>query len=57
MSRFLAFTVGLIAGAFIAQTYKIPDVSDMAKIAIEKTSEYEKKSRELSNKDKKEEKK
>ena len=52
MSKFFAFTAGILAGAFIAQNYKIPNVSSMAKIAFEKASEYEKNSRE-NDKDKK----
>lgn len=43
MSRFISFTIGLVAGAYIAQQYKIPQVSIMIQTAVKKISEYEKK--------------
>lgn len=43
MSRCIAFVAGLLTGAYISQTYKIPKVSVMVKTAITKLSEYEQK--------------
>tara|TARA_B110000908_G_C10157126_1_gene404153 strand:+ start:494 stop:631 length:138 start_codon:yes stop_codon:yes gene_type:complete len=43
MSRLITFAVGLLTGAYVAQTYNIPKVNVMAKTIITKISEYEKK--------------
>ena len=43
MSKCISFVVGLFAGAYIAQTYKIPKVTTMVQTVITKISEYEKK--------------
>lgn len=42
MSKFISFFAGLIAGAYVAQNYSIPEVSSTVSMMITKISEYEK---------------
>lgn len=50
MSKCFAFFTGLITGAYIAQTYKIPKVNTMIKEFFIKISEYELKNDNSSDK-------
>ena len=42
MSKFFTFIAGILTGAYIAQSYNVPSVSEICKNTFEKISEYEK---------------
>jgi hypothetical protein len=43
MSKIVIFISGIITGAYIAQTYKIPLVQNVIKLTSQKITEYERK--------------
>jgi hypothetical protein len=42
MTKLLSFTLGIVLGAYISQTYNIPKIADSTQKLFEKICEYEK---------------
>jgi DMSO reductase anchor subunit len=43
MSKCISFVVGIVVGAYVAQTYKVPKVTTIIQTVVTKISEYENK--------------